>query len=367
MTKMTKSSVAAAALLCSVVAFADMEEERQSRTYQSAMADYSAGRMDAAISGFEKAIEANGNNASARFQLACLLQDYKKDWLGAMCSYREYLRLEGRSDKAALARERQAQCERELASELAKKYSLVSSQEHVKTSEQIQKDLGETEKKVAATLKTLDEAQKRMATLERENARLRRQLRMIGDDGYGAVSKGGVISSRDLIEGEDDDAIAPRIPRAAQFESDDESAPRRIDASEAASVLDDGQVAPRGKMDAAAFVPDDDSTGLRKGLADAKNIVEEDESGPELLQDEDHSQTVVRGKLSDFASRGNSEKNENRGDRPATYVVQDGDSLYKIARRFYGKESAWKQIRDANKATISTDGRVKTGQTIVLP
>ena len=52
---------------------------------------------------------------------------------------------------------------------------------------------------------------------------------------------------------------------------------------------------------------------------------------------------------------------------PDTYVVQDGDTLYKIAMRFYGRTSAWKQIREANKETISTDGRVRSGMTIRLP
>ena len=35
--------------------------------------------------------------------------------------------------------------------------------------------------------------------------------------------------------------------------------------------------------------------------------------------------------------------------------------------KFYGKASAWKLIRDANRAIISTDGRVKTGQKLKLP
>ena len=53
--------------------------------------------------------------------------------------------------------------------------------------------------------------------------------------------------------------------------------------------------------------------------------------------------------------------------RPQTYVVQEGDTLYRIAVRFYGRLSAWKAIRDANKATISNDGRVRAGDTITLP
>ena len=52
---------------------------------------------------------------------------------------------------------------------------------------------------------------------------------------------------------------------------------------------------------------------------------------------------------------------------PDTYVVQEGDTLYKIALRFYGRTSAWKMIREANKESITTDGRVRTGQTLKLP
>jgi nucleoid-associated protein YgaU len=48
-------------------------------------------------------------------------------------------------------------------------------------------------------------------------------------------------------------------------------------------------------------------------------------------------------------------------------VIEEGDTLYKIAIKFYGRTSAWKQIRDANKALITTDGRVKSGDEIKLP
>ena len=54
-------------------------------------------------------------------------------------------------------------------------------------------------------------------------------------------------------------------------------------------------------------------------------------------------------------------------EKPATYVVEEGDTLYKLALRFYGKRSAWQKIRDANKATVTTDGRIQAGQTLVLP
>jgi LysM repeat protein len=53
--------------------------------------------------------------------------------------------------------------------------------------------------------------------------------------------------------------------------------------------------------------------------------------------------------------------------RPDTYVVQPGDTLMHIAARFYGSRSKWRDIRNANLATIPADGRVKEGMTIKLP
>ena len=47
--------------------------------------------------------------------------------------------------------------------------------------------------------------------------------------------------------------------------------------------------------------------------------------------------------------------------------VQPGDTLFRISNRFYGNATAWRKIREANKATISPDGRLRVGQVINLP
>ena len=61
-------------------------------------------------------------------------------------------------------------------------------------------------------------------------------------------------------------------------------------------------------------------------------------------------------------------KDKPRGpERPATYTVQQGDTLFKISERFYGSSSHWRKIREANKATVPTDGRLNAGQVIILP
>ena len=76
---------------CDYAARKDLAEERESRNYRAAMADYKAGRVDAAIAGFAKTIREEPANAGARFQYACLLQDSAKDYLGAFCAYHEYI------------------------------------------------------------------------------------------------------------------------------------------------------------------------------------------------------------------------------------------------------------------------------------
>ena len=63
-------------------------------------------------------------------------------------------------------------------------------------------------------------------------------------------------------------------------------------------------------------------------------------------------------------------KKENSSKRrqiPETYTVEEGDTLMRISAKFYGTNRRWRDIRDANKEIISSDGRVKMGQVIKLP
>jgi ABC-type amino acid transport substrate-binding protein len=56
------------------------------------------------------------------------------------------------------------------------------------------------------------------------------------------------------------------------------------------------------------------------------------------------------------------------GETMASYVVQSGDSLSKIARDFYGTASAWQRIYEANRVVIGDDpGRLRVGSTLEIP
>lgn len=54
-------------------------------------------------------------------------------------------------------------------------------------------------------------------------------------------------------------------------------------------------------------------------------------------------------------------------DAARTYVVQSGDSLSKIAKRFYGDASAWKRIFEANKDVVKNPDLIQPGWKLRIP
>jgi nucleoid-associated protein YgaU len=58
---------------------------------------------------------------------------------------------------------------------------------------------------------------------------------------------------------------------------------------------------------------------------------------------------------------------DSRGEAGRTYTVVSGDSLSKIAQRFYGNANEWRKIYDANRDTIENPDLIHPGQTLRLP
>jgi LysM repeat protein len=54
-----------------------------------------------------------------------------------------------------------------------------------------------------------------------------------------------------------------------------------------------------------------------------------------------------------------------KGDR--TYVVQSGDTLFSISRKFYKSPKHWKEIRAANEKNIRDPKKLTVGQTLIIP
>lgn len=302
---------------CDYSAKKDLADERESRLYRSAMADYKAGRIDAAVDGFEKTVRAEPGNAGARFQYACLLQDSRKDPLGAYCAYREYILQHPESDKAKVASDRMAICEKEVATILAKKHGLLSNENLFKELAALKNQVTELRAYVDAADKDVAQANSRIAALIAERARLVAAINDVGASADQSPKPPSVKEAKELLEAED------------------ELGDRRAIAGDVAKIR-----------------------------AEEKDELQ---SGTSLLPAQTKEDIARRdAALAEKKAREEELRNK-KPSHPPTYVVQEGDTLYRIAVRFYGRLSAWKAIRDANKALISNDGRVRAGDTIVLP
>jgi tetratricopeptide (TPR) repeat protein len=54
-----------------------------------------------------------------------------------------------------------------------------------------------------------------------------------------------------------------------------------------------------------------------------------------------------------------------KGDR--SYVVQSGDTLFSISRKFYKSPKRWKEILEANRKSIRDPKKLTVGQTLFIP
>ena len=280
---------------CDYAARNDLRSEREDGIYREAMDDYRAGRMDAAVKGFEKAVRNDPSNASARFQLACLHQDLKKDYLSAYCGYREYLFQHPESDRAKLARDRLSVCEKEMAKSLAEKYALGDA-----------------------------------SAAERELAALRAELKTYKDRVTAAEKNLGISQERVRALSAEKDRLVASIKGDADDVKDDAGASELADILKEKNLLDEEDETSTGS----SLIPVRDT---KVPVQPEKKPVAEEKSSPKVP------------------------------DHPKTYVVEDGDTLYGVSKRFYGSIQYWKQIREANKALISSDNRLRAGDTIVLP
>lgn len=310
----------------------EMKEERTDRLYQEAMRDFGAGRFAAARKGFAKVLASNPGNASARFQLA-VLQQQEGDPLGAVCNYTEYLRLAGSSDKAKHAKERLAICRRDLAVALAKELNLTDNSALSVEAEELRERSRKAEGELARVTKDLRDSQARCRVLEGENVRLRRMVASVGEEEK--TSRMSLADARALLDEDEGERLT--VPDEAKALADD------LDRDDA----------PRGIGSGAAAVPVDDSPSSVLG---ARRPDAAREGSPRLTD-------AAKSRRETAAAPAGTPREA----RPSTYEVAPGDTLRKIALKFYGNKAEWKRIREANKATVPIGGEIRVGQKLILP
>lgn len=329
MKRLTMLMALLALTACDATKSNDFSRERDEAAYRSAMEDYRAGRLEHAISALTKICSEDPAHDSARFQLACLLQDASKDYLGAYCAYREFLAHRPSSERAKLATDRMKDCERELAKALASKYGLNATADAQRDIAANREELKRSETERLNLKKELDKALGRIASLEAEASRLKDLMRAEADQDESTettdreIAEAKQMLSEAETDGEvasPDDEVGKAKKLLSELDADSESSPLIADVLRKPSKK--GAVAPEKKQ------------------LDAQQIKERE--------------------LTD-------KYRKMRDEMQHEYVVGQGDTLYKIAQRLYGRTDMWRKIRDANKAIISNDGRVKAGQRLVLP
>ena len=351
--------------------------ERTSRMYTNATDDLQAGRMDAAIKGFERVVLKEPESYSAHFQLATLLQDVRKDYIGAIAHYRSYLALRPASDKATVAQDRMKLCETLLSAEVLRKAGGSASGKLAADNEKLAAARDSLEAQVKKLETELERAKKDIARLESEGASKSRLLRKLSEaDDVRASKTSAVKEALAEIRTEREEAQRRRLkPTDAELldEPDDGSATEdrirtsqdvRKLKSELAAMDRDGR--PQ-KLDVSSAKFDDVSPVPSRPDAGGavRSAAEKSDSG------QDVSKAKKSGKPSSLdavlGSATQKKPKATAGGKPETYTVQQGDTLFIISKRFYGAPNKWKAILNANRAMIAPDGRLRAGQVIKLP
>ena len=352
-------ALAAAVLLGLCGCSRELDVPNTSSVRANAMEDYQAGRIDAAIAGFQHVLKNDPKDYLAHFQLATLLQEQRKDYQGALVHFCLYLDMRPAEDKTTLAADRIEQCRNMMLAEQSRKNGGAPARASVAP------DVGKKQAEENARLSA------EVAKLRNENKNLRYLLSSLGETGKGRAASLSAEAKKMLAElrvsETDETSRRPIIPTDKELLEDDG---------------DDGPLvgSPEVKDQISKVTRGEASATIRPRVIQKPALSPDETSGPTepppikkppLIVDRSPGTDpkpvagAPRSNPLDGVLGGG--KKPSSAARPDTYVVQPGDTLTTIAARFYGSRGKWRDIRDANRTTISSDGRVNAGQTIKLP
>lgn len=368
--------------------------ERGSALYRQAFAAEQSGDIKEAVRLFNKVLVEEPRSFSAHFQLATLLHDHQEDYFGAIYHYRQYLYLRPESEKSTLAQERIRIAEQLLAPQILRKVGDsvqgISQAHLLKETDRLNRIITTMEGEKAVLMEGKAETEKELADLRGDNARLRAILQKMRVSETAPEPSEPILKRVEAAMRKDEGAAAPakmdaKSVRALRAEASElaktggaetgrqplasvpstESMIKKVQSklegvseTKAATVEPVAQVAPPKPLEAKA---EPAKTVAPPKLLEAKAEPVKPAAPPEIL-------TSGKDGLSALLGKGDK---RGKGTKPAdvsrTYVVQPGDSLFRVAEKFYGDSTQWKKIRDANRSRIDPDGRIRAGQIIVVP
>lgn len=337
-----------------------LEEERSERAsslFRRARAAEQSGDLDEAIALMKRVLLEEPKNFSAHLQLATWLHDYAQDYVGAIYHYNRYLEMRPQAEKSTLARDRVRIAEQLLAPQILKKVGDsvegISQAHLLKEVEELNRKITTLVSEKNTLQEEMSKTQEELKVLTDENARLRK----IVDKMRHAPIVAKEERKKPLPAKEPTTASKP-VRKPSTYKKETAATP---DTSLSAAELK------RLRAEAEALSA---ATGNARRQETGKPATKTGESPEPLLSDMTETDSGKGEDKEDFFSffkTGKRSGASRKGGEMKTYVVQPGDTLYRVAEKFYGTTTQWKKIRDANRTNIDPDGRIRAGQIIVIP
>jgi len=346
---------------------ADENAERGSALYRKAFEAEQSGDLKEAIRLYNRVLIEEPKSFSAHFQLATLLHDHAEDYIGAIYHYKQYLYLRPEAEKSKLAQDRIRIAEQLLAPQILRKVgdSIQGlSQAHLlKENDRLNRIITTLEGEKSVFVESKGAADKELAALRADNVRLRDILqKMRIQETAPAPSEtlthraGGAVKTVEqetpVARTDAKSLRALREEALAISESGIKTTGRKplVEVPSTEAVLRKVQTKLAGEPEKLTNSANSDTTGKS----------EQSETSGKL----DKSTLSA---LSLFGKDEKKEKSTKASGEQKTYVVQPGDTLFRVAEKFYGDATHWKRIRDANRTRIDPDGRIRAGQIIIVP
>ncbi len=377
---------------CSGAGTASQEaRERDTALHRKARTAEQSGDLKEAIRLYHEVLIEEPRSFSAHFQLATLLHDFQEDYVGAIYHYKQYLYLRPKSEKSTLANERIRIAEQLLAPQILRKVGDsvqgISQAHLLKETDRLNRLITGFEAERAAVAEQREKEARELEALRGENARLREILVKM------RVSDVATAPAEPLRRRVAEAAAAPAASAASAASTLDAAAARALRAEAAALARGAAVPAPAPAPAAAAPSADEVLKAVQRRVSGtpapapaapaavkrqtetpapqpAPQPVVPPPPPPPVRAEPDKAERLPAS-LQELLGREKAAKEKERAARPAgeqrTYVVQPGDTLFRVAEKFYGDSAHWKRIRDANRARIDPDGRIRAGQSIVVP
>lgn len=323
---------------CSESGVAEREKaERGSQLYRKAFDAEQSGDLKEAIRLYNRVLIEEPRSYSAHFQLATLLHDHAEDYIGAIYHYKQYLSLRPETEKGTLAQDRIRIAEQLLAPQILRKVGDsvqgISQAHLLNENDRLNRLITTLEGEKSRLSESFDAAEKERLALKSDNEHLRDILQKM------RISEGVSEKNRSVIGVERDASGGGAGPSSQKTDVETLRSLRQE-----AKDLSDQTTKPEPIRKPVVEVPSGESMlqkvrarlmGTDKSEpAQAETAVPSTEQSSVVVPS-GNSQTMpdkeVLSSL-DLFGRGEKKAKKNpRAESQRTYVVQPGDSLFRVA------------------------------------